>query len=141
MLQGEDPDPIKLLLQFNFANAPDTPFLAFAKRILSISANSASCERLFSLFGNILTKLRNRLNTHHVADIAEICMHIRDEHLENKSTIQERIKKIFEGPPGQSGNTGASLISTEIQNFSIMFQMNQIRAFKTIPLHWSQITK
>ena len=33
-----------------------TPLQKLAKRLLAVCANSASCERLFSLFGIILTK-------------------------------------------------------------------------------------
>jgi hypothetical protein len=34
-----------------------------AIRILSVIANSAGCERSFSIFGNIHTKRRNKLDT------------------------------------------------------------------------------
>lgn len=37
------------------------PLFKLAYHIFSICPNSASCERLFSIFGNMLTKLRNRL--------------------------------------------------------------------------------
>jgi len=49
--------------EFCFPGRERPAFIHLAMRILSISANSASCERLFSMFGNILTKLRNRLGT------------------------------------------------------------------------------
>jgi hypothetical protein len=35
------------------------PLIRIARWVLSICANSASCERLFSFFGATLTKLRN----------------------------------------------------------------------------------
>jgi hypothetical protein len=67
---------------------PDPPFIQFPKRILSISASSASCKQLFSLFGSTLTKLRNRLGTETLTALSELKMHIRDEHLHNKSGVQ-----------------------------------------------------
>ncbi|KXN88697.1 hypothetical protein AN958_06241, partial [Leucoagaricus sp. SymC.cos] len=94
-LEGRDPDPISILSQFSFPGKPDSPFLDFARRIFSISANSASCERLFSLFGNILTKLRNCLGTQQVAELAEINMHIRDEHIQRAEVIKQRVRKLF----------------------------------------------
>ena len=67
--------------------AEDTsPFIIFARRLLSVSANSASCERLFSIFGNILTKLRNRTGNTVLTDLAEVKMHIRDEHLAHQES-------------------------------------------------------
>lgn len=79
---------------------PDPPFIQFAKRILSISANSASCERLFSLFGSTLTKLRNRLGTETLTALSELKMHIRDEHIRNKSSV--RLKRHFGARKNQS---------------------------------------
>lgn len=76
----------------------------FVKRILSISVNSASCERLFSLFRNILTKLRSRLHVQRIIDIAEISMHVRDEHTQQNSSTQERLKKLFSDSGAQDSN-------------------------------------
>lgn len=69
--------------------------MKFARRVLSISANSASCERLFSVYGNILTKHRSRLLVKNLTNNAELKMHIRDEHLRNKEA-QLRQKRRFE---------------------------------------------
>ena len=44
-------------------------------------ANSASCERLFSIFSTTLTKLRNRLGTNNLNSPSELKMHIPDENL------------------------------------------------------------
>jgi len=46
---------------FVFRTGLYRPLQMLAQRIFSICANSASCERLFSLFGLILSKLRSRL--------------------------------------------------------------------------------
>lgn len=94
------------------------PFIRLAKRILSISANSASCERLFSIFGNTLTKLRNRLGTNTLTNLAELKMFLRDQHLQRDT--KKRLKNIFQGrledcnhmpssqPPDNEGNANPS---------------------------------
>ncbi|KZT22971.1 hypothetical protein NEOLEDRAFT_1070273, partial [Neolentinus lepideus HHB14362 ss-1] len=51
--------------------------------ILSICANSASCKHLFSLLRLILTKLCSRLGLKTLTSIAELKMHLCDEHLKN----------------------------------------------------------
>lgn len=79
-----------------YKNGSEDPiFVKFARRVLSISANSASCERLFSVYGNILTKHRSRLLVKNLTNNAELKMHIRDEHLRNKEA-QLRQKRRFE---------------------------------------------
>ena len=72
----------------------DVPLVKLAKRVLSICANSASCERLFSIFGNTLTKLRNRLGTTTLTNLAELKMLIRDDHL-NAGNAKDRLKRKF----------------------------------------------
>ncbi|OAX37783.1 hypothetical protein K503DRAFT_771158 [Rhizopogon vinicolor AM-OR11-026] len=47
--------------------------------IFSICANSTSCERLFGLFGLILSRLRSRLALKKMLDLAELRLHLRDE--------------------------------------------------------------
>jgi hypothetical protein len=69
------------------------PFILLAKRILSISANSASCERLFSVFGNTLTKLRSRLGTGTLTNLAELKMFVRDQHRQGET--KGRLKRVF----------------------------------------------
>ena len=78
------------------ADPENSPALVkLAKRIFSIVPNSASCERLFSSFGNILTKLRNRLGTETLVSLAELRLHLRDEHL-RLGVVQNRLKRHFE---------------------------------------------
>lgn len=72
----------------------DVPLVKLAKRVLSICANSASCERLFSIFGNTLTKLRNRLGTTTLTNLAELKMLIRDDHL-NAGNAKDWLKRKF----------------------------------------------
>lgn len=80
--------------EFCFVGREPPPFIHLAKHVLSISANSASCERLFSVFGNILTKLRNRLGTNNMVVLAELKMHIRDEHAHKQT--KKRLKRVFQ---------------------------------------------
>ncbi|KAF9441139.1 hypothetical protein P691DRAFT_684879, partial [Macrolepiota fuliginosa MF-IS2] len=49
------PDPFLMYQYLGFGTMTESPFTIFAKHILSITGNSASCERLFSAFGTILT--------------------------------------------------------------------------------------
>jgi hypothetical protein len=82
-----------LCLYNNISIAGDTPTLLvrLACRLLAICPNSASCERLFSTFGLILTKFRNCLGTQNLLDLAELKMHICDKHVRNKT--KEKIHK------------------------------------------------
>ncbi|OAX31908.1 hypothetical protein K503DRAFT_777183, partial [Rhizopogon vinicolor AM-OR11-026] len=61
-----------------------------AFRIFSICANSASCERLFSLFGLILSKLRSCLVFEKMLDLAELRLHLRDEYM-LRGSIKDRL--------------------------------------------------
>jgi hypothetical protein len=110
-----------------------SPFIVFSKRILSVSANSASCERLFSIFGDILTKKRNRTADPVLVRISEVKMHVRDEHI--ASGIKTRLKRQFSakssattpatqsqsGPSSVSVNT---IINGEAFVFYIRFQVD-----------------
>ncbi|CAE6409198.1 unnamed protein product [Rhizoctonia solani] len=71
-----------------------------ARLILSIVANSACCERLFSRMGNIHTKLRNRLSFERVHDIATVAMDIEAQH-QAAGLIRKRTKGRFDAhrPP------------------------------------------
>jgi hypothetical protein len=63
-----------------------------SRHLFSICANSASCERLFSMFGITLTRLRSRLRPQAMINLAELQMHLRDEH--NRSgVVNERLKR------------------------------------------------
>jgi len=93
VFQGEHPDPISIYIDFSFAGQPPTPFIRLARRILSVCANSATCERLWSVFGNTLTKLRNRLGIETLTSLSELKMHIRDEHVQKET--KKRMKRMF----------------------------------------------
>ncbi|EGO29091.1 hypothetical protein SERLADRAFT_433098 [Serpula lacrymans var. lacrymans S7.9] len=56
----------------NLVNPLPTPLERLARHQLTVSANSASCERLFSAFGLILTRLRSRMSIKSMTDLAEL---------------------------------------------------------------------
>ena len=72
---------------------PFTPFYILANQLLSICANSASCEWLFSVFGTTLTKLRNRMGTSTLSSLTKLKMHIHGEHQEKSMKVQ--MKHLF----------------------------------------------
>ncbi|RXW12977.1 hypothetical protein EST38_g12878 [Candolleomyces aberdarensis] len=91
--KGQLFDPLDLFKKYCHPDRPDPPFIGFAKRIFSITANSASCERLFSAFGVILTKRRNKLLPRTMTNINELAMHVHDEHLRMKHSVMARGQK------------------------------------------------
>ena len=90
MAQGENADP--LFLYQGIFNGELTPLQKLATRLLSVCCNSASCERLFSMFGLTLTRLRSRLRPQSMVDFAELRMHLRDEHL-RCGLLKESLKR------------------------------------------------
>lgn len=93
--EGVSPDPITVYEGISsMVDDSPPPLFKLAYHILSICPNSASCERLFSVFGNTLTKLRNRLGTQTLTSLAEVKMHIRDEHVRDGET-KRRMKRFF----------------------------------------------
>jgi hypothetical protein len=105
----------------------------FAKRILSLSANSASCERLFSIFGNILTKVRNRSGDHDavLVGLSEVKMHVRDEHI--ASGIKTRIKRQFSAKSSSAttaqSQSGPSSSSASVSVNSIINGVLRVHSF------------
>ena len=94
-------------------NITPPPLTRLAIHIFSIHANSASCERLFSLFGNIQTKQRNRMTSKTLQMIAEVKMHLRDTHAASWNHKQQsRAKRYFGPPPASIHNPDHSLPAT-----------------------------
>lgn len=93
VLQEDNPDPLNVYVDFSFPGKPQSSFLRFVMRILNICANSATCERLWSVFGLTLTKLRSRLGTSTLTSLGELKMHIRDEHMRKET--KKRMKRLF----------------------------------------------
>ncbi len=108
--QEASPNPLDVYADITISGEPSTPLIRLATHILSICPNSASCERLFSTFGLILTKLRTRLNNQHVVALAECKMHIRDEHLEKE--VKRRLRKRLFGALAENPATRVS--STQV---------------------------
>jgi hypothetical protein len=100
MVQGHPVDPIECYDGLRIPGQPRTPLQTLACRTLTISANSASVERLFSLFGQILTKLRSRLRNDSEAMVmlAELKLHIRDEY-KKSGAAKTRLRRHIAGAP------------------------------------------
>ena len=103
-MQKVTPNPITVYEGLCHPGQDPPPLIKLAMHILSICANSASCERLFSTFGNILTKLRSRLGHNTMVDLAELKMHIRDEHL--RSGTASCLKRFFGAKPNPDNASG-----------------------------------
>ena len=93
--QNETPNPIHVYEGLSHPGQEPLPLVKLALHVLAICANSASCERLFSVFGQILTNLRSRLGTAPLTDLAELKMHLRDEHVRNGT--KQHLKRSFGG--------------------------------------------
>jgi len=81
-IQDESPNPLSVYHDYCFPGHNPPAIVMLAWCLLSICANSASCKRLFSIFGNTLTKLRNHLGTETVTMIGKLKMYIRDEEIQ-----------------------------------------------------------
>lgn len=91
--QDEEVDVVQVWRALEDRNTDDAfngrqGFIKLAIRILSIVANSASCERSFTKFGNVHTKLRNRLSSTH--DITTVSMDIDRDHANAKRKRPKR---------------------------------------------------
>ncbi|KDN48405.1 hypothetical protein RSAG8_02997, partial [Rhizoctonia solani AG-8 WAC10335] len=84
------------ILPYNAPNVGRHQLAHLATHILSIVANSAGCERLFSEMGHIHTKRRNRLAYSKVFDTAVIRMDLKRKHAAEGLT-RSRLKRQF-GP-------------------------------------------
>ena len=69
-----------------------TPLAKLARCLFSVCVNSTSCEQLFSMFGITLSRLQSRLQPQVMTDLAEIHLHLRDEHLKT-GQVKERMKQ------------------------------------------------
>ena len=72
----------------------------------AICANPALCERLLSLFGLILTRLRHHLGTQKVTQLAELKMHVRDE--DQREQKKQRLMRHFGKVVAASGEPAES---------------------------------
>lgn len=90
-LQGIPVDPIDIWDGLSHPGSPLRPLHSIALHLLSICPNSASCKRLFSVFGAILTKWRNQLSTETLMLLAELKMYVHEEHVRN-NVIKKQLK-------------------------------------------------
>jgi hAT family C-terminal dimerisation region len=75
--------------------------------ILTVVANSAGCERLFSKMGLIHSKVRNRLGTEKVRDMAVLKTELQREHV-TEGLSRKRLRKRKFGEMGSSDLTQSS---------------------------------
>ena len=78
------PDPVDVYDDYKYGQ-DDHFIFQLGRKLLSITANSASCERLFSKYGVILSKCQSRLLKDHMMQRAQLKAHIHDEHLRDDS--------------------------------------------------------
>ncbi|OJA09707.1 hypothetical protein AZE42_13097 [Rhizopogon vesiculosus] len=103
--------PLRMYAGIRFQDQPLSQLQMLAQRIFSIYANSASCERLFSFFSLILSKLRSRFALGKMLDLAELRLHLRDEYMRRGSAKVQlrRSRHIIPDPlPTQHKDTSAS---------------------------------
>ena len=110
------------------------PLIRLALHIFSIHANSASCERLFSLFGNIQTKKQNWMTSKMLQMIAEVKMHLRDGHAASWSQKQKsRAKRKFGPQPSGTHNPDHSLPGVMNWHFSRSFRLIFPKTYEHYP--------
>ncbi|KAF5353370.1 hypothetical protein D9756_007868 [Leucocoprinus leucothites] len=98
------PNPLNIFQHFQVHGAPEPVFFTFAHHMLSINVNSASCERLFSHFGNTLTKLQNHLGNNTLTNLPELSLNICDEHLRVKAAREQLTNQFRDQvPPSADG--------------------------------------
>ncbi|KAI5980379.1 hypothetical protein EDC04DRAFT_2553755, partial [Pisolithus marmoratus] len=77
----EHPDPLAMYEGMQYGGGEKTPLQRIAFRLFAICANSVSCEHLFSMFGLTLTRLHSRLRSEAMTSLAELQLHLWDEHV------------------------------------------------------------
>src|SRR6202012_752523 len=98
------PDPVRVFLNIAPREATDNfqnfmtllpPLSRLAVHIFSICPNSASCERLFSAYGQILSDKRTSMLPTQMCDLAELKMHIRNQLIQanGRSNLIARAKR------------------------------------------------
>ncbi|KAF5319230.1 hypothetical protein D9619_008286 [Psilocybe cf. subviscida] len=120
LANNTSPDPFQVYHDIGSLNVDRreslSPLVRLAQRILSICANSASCERLFSSFGLILTKLRTRLSIDNLVNLAELKMYIRDEHPRDKDAQNAARQRFFGHRQGESASGDGPSQMAPLQN-------------------------
>lgn len=111
-------------------SSQNATLVKMAMRIFSVCTNSASCERLFSSFGDILTKKRTRLSAKNLASLAELKIHLQEEEAQMgtrkyrstqyinavKQRKQEEMQTEETGEAGASAGSASDELSSEAEN-------------------------
>lgn len=103
-----------------FPDQEPTPLKKLAWHIFAICANSASCERLFSKFGLILTQLHSRMQLKNLLNITELALHLQDEYSQSGKTA-ERLRhkrKIIPDAPTTTNPIPSSSIPSAVATSS-----------------------
>jgi hypothetical protein len=87
------------LSMMNIVNPTASPLQKIAHHLLSVTANSASCEHLFSAFGLVLTQLRSHLSVQNMTNLAELQLHLCDENFWSGTARQNLWKWKFTTTP------------------------------------------
>ena len=85
---------------WNFTRTVLPNLAALATKLLSFVVQSASCERLFSSFGNLITKDRNRLSSENAHYLTQVKRNVKifEENTEFSNEKKKKKKKIFIDP-------------------------------------------
>jgi hypothetical protein len=130
--QGQHPDPLPMWAGTQHASRP-TPLAKLARRLFSVCVNSASCERLFSMFGITLSRLRSRLRPQAMTDLAELRLHLRDEHLKS-GRIKERMKRKMTSHHSEVAQDASSQPAVSSTATTTGFDSNNPQAESELPV-------
>ncbi|KAI5827869.1 hypothetical protein K523DRAFT_278015, partial [Schizophyllum commune Tattone D] len=112
----EAPDPMRIWDALVYGEGQDRPLVKLAQLLLSICCNSASCERLFSVFGTILTKSRSRMGTKTLEALAELRLYIRDREKRDQSA-RERLKEHYSAQKRRAHDLASGSAQTHSPSF------------------------
>jgi hypothetical protein len=99
-----------------------------ALHILSVTANSAGCERAFSHMGLVHTAIRSRLSVEKVQKTTVVGMDIKQAHIE-AGLAHSRGHRNFEAPTSSNGELGADPAATidfDIEDGKEILDFNQL---------------
>lgn len=118
------PNPVDVYDDYKYGQ-DDHFIFQLGRKLLSVTANSASCERLFSEYGVILSKRQSRLLKDHMMQRAQLKAQIRDEHLRDDS-MRKRAKQHFssikdrqKADPQIATAANPSLSNTELSSYHV----------------------
>ena len=85
---------------WNFARSVLPNLSSLATKLFSFAVQSATCERLFSSFGNLITKQRNSLSSESAHYLTQVKHNVKimEESMESNRTKNKKKKKIVIDP-------------------------------------------